>query len=739
LAEDHSAPIKQRSIVASFPRFSAGVIHEQDMWVSFRSFFVAAVFLVQRSIAETSANQVTAIQKVIQLLIDMQAKSKTAKQAEMVEFATFKQFCIGTTTNKAAEIKEENELVESLSAEISKLEADVEDLGNKIDELQRSIHSQQADTNKAKEQRAKDHASYTQDTQDFAESVDALERAITVLTKQGYDRKQATEALLQLAQSPSLTTSAQQTLAAFVEMDTEDSQGQLLQTLIKAPEANAYEFQSGGILDVLKQLRDEFSEKKAEGEKEEMNSRHAFEMLTQDLTDSIANANSDIEDKTTDRQEKIKRTADDKKQLGATLTNRDEDVAYLKDLKTECSDKTNSYAEKQQLRAEEIDAIGKAIEILGSSAVSGVAKQHLSLLQKAPSFSQLRASSTNAEESPARRAAINFIVGEGRRLHSQQLGMLAEKLSADPFSKVKKLIQDLIARLLEESNQESEQKGFCDKEIGTNKKTRAKLSTTIDELTASVDETTALIAQNSERIAVLHKEVLELNAAMKDATGMRTAEAAKNAETIQDAVEAQKAIQTAVAILNDFYIGAGTATALLLQRPTMGSEEWNALANPDYVTGGGDKTVDKGHKKGMQTFGKVYRGQQSEAGGVLAILEVVASDFASLEVETKTGEDEALRLYREFTASSDQSVAVKQKESEMLDADRAQAQSDLISSKKDLAANQDELLAAGRYYEKLKPSCVTTGVSYEDRGKARQEEIASLQEALQILSGDDIA
>ena len=43
-----------------------------------------------------------------------------------------------------------------------------------------------------------------------------------------------------------------------------------------------------------------------------------------------------------------------------------------------------------------------------------------------------------------------------------------------------------------------------------------------------------------------------------------------------------------------------------------------------------------------------------------------------------------------------------------------------------------------RYYEKLKPSCVDAGLSYEERVKMREEEIQSLQEALRILSGEDI-
>ena len=42
------------------------------------------------------------------------------------------------------------------------------------------------------------------------------------------------------------------------------------------------------------------------------------------------------------------------------------------------------------------------------------------------------------------------------------------------------------------------------------------------------------------------------------------------------------------------------------------------------------------------------------------------------------------------------------------------------------------------YFDKLKPSCIEVGVSYDDRVARRKEEIASLQDALKILSGEDI-
>merc|ERR1719353_1270275 len=111
-------------------------------------------------------------------------------------------------------------------------------------------------------------------------------------------------------------------------------------------------------------------------------------------------------------------------------------------------------------------------------------------------------------------------------------------VASDPFKKVKKMISDMITKLLEEHNQESEQKGFCDKELGTNQKTRTKLQSTIDQLTAKIDENEAIIISATQRVAELGKEVDELMAAMKEATELRTSEKAKNAATVKDATEA---------------------------------------------------------------------------------------------------------------------------------------------------------------------------------------------------------
>jgi len=682
----------------------------------------ALVCLCVLATAGICAEAVSGTQKVIQLLGDMEAKAKKMKNEEQVEFSKFNQFCENKQGSTAREIKVAAELMESLAADIGKLTSDISELGQSIAGLQGEVATDESQLKEAKAQREKDHASYSEEIQDFTESVDALGRAIVAMKKQSYDRKQGGAALLQLTNKLALPEKIQRTVTAYLEMSTgEDGM------LPASPEANAYEFQSGGIVELLEKLNEEFTSKKSEAEKEEMNSRAAFEMMSQDLHDSIENANADIQTKTGIKQEKIGTNAQKKKELGVTTAGHAEDTKYLSELKTECFEKNESFKEKQDLRTEEIQAIGKAVEIL-KGGVSGNAEKHLPSLVQQTSFAQLRAT----QEDPSFRiAAVKFLRHAGLRLHSQKLGMIAEKMSigSNPFVKVKKMIDDMITRLIEETAQESEQKGFCDKELGTNKITRTKLQGTIDELTAKIDEGEATITSTTQRIAELAKELAEVSNSVKEATKLRQEEKAKNAATVADAQEALHAVEAATAVLKEFYEQASMATGFL-QRPTMGSEEWNALANPNF-----EGTVDKGHKKGMQTFGKTYTGQQDEAGGVFAMLEVISSDFSTLEADTKSSEAAAIKAYNDFMVDSKKATAVKEKETDMLTNDRQTATSDKLADTKDLKATQDQLLAAGRYYDKLKPTCVDSGISYGDRVKAREEEIQSLKEALTILQG----
>merc|ERR1719235_374731 len=79
-----------------------------------------------------SAMEVTPVQKVIELMNGMVEKGKKEKHDEQMQFAAYKQFCDDTTVQKQRAIKEANENIDMLNADIAKYTAEAEKLGKEI-------------------------------------------------------------------------------------------------------------------------------------------------------------------------------------------------------------------------------------------------------------------------------------------------------------------------------------------------------------------------------------------------------------------------------------------------------------------------------------------------------------------------------------------------------------------------------------------------------------------------------
>merc|ERR1719506_2301785 len=200
-----------------------------------------------------------------------------------------------------------------------------------------------------------------------------------------------------------------------------------------------------------------------------MNAKHAYDMLMQDLTAQSDQASKDRDAKSESKAKAQQSKANAQGDLKDTTTTRNEDQKYLDNLTATCEQKAADFESRQQLRAEEIEAIEKAIEIISSGAVSGSADKHLpALLQTHSSFAQLRAD-MNVQ---AKARVVSYLKKRAKQLGSRVLSTLAVRATDDPFKKVKKMIKDLIVRLMEEANEEAEHKGWCDTELSTNEQTR---------------------------------------------------------------------------------------------------------------------------------------------------------------------------------------------------------------------------------------------------------------------------
>merc|ERR1719378_1972609 len=254
-------------------------------------------------------------------------------------------------------------MIEKLKADIQKYTSDAAQLTKEIAGLDEDISVWEGDIKAATNVREIEKADYDATNKDYSESVDALQRAIAVLKKQAYDRKQKAS-LAQVSALKSLNLipdTAKKAIDLFLQQG-ESDEG----LAVSAPEANAYEFQSHGVIEMLEKLLDKFIDERTTLEKEEMNSKHAYDMLMQDLKAQIGQAERDRNEKAELKAKTLQHKADAEGDLKDTTTTRDSDAKYLKDLQATCEEKASAFESRQQLRADEIVAIEKAIEIISS-------------------------------------------------------------------------------------------------------------------------------------------------------------------------------------------------------------------------------------------------------------------------------------------------------------------------------------------------------------------------------------
>jgi len=657
----------------------------------------------------SQATEVTPVQKVLQMMDEIKAKAIKEKQDEEVTFTKFSVWCTNTDKHKEEAIARGAAEIERLSSLIEKLDNDARVLGEEIQKLDETNQADSNEKSAATAIREGEQKDYNTLHEEHVQSIDEIGRGTEKLKQMmssGPGAAAAASFVQKFARTATLVPKSRQVLMAFLATSSSIAEVDADALDLQAPEAATFESQSGGIVDMMVELHDKMKDEDIKLTSEEMDSKHAYQMLAQTLTDKIEKQTASRNRKASTKKEKERDSAEAKGDLSETKAAKDADEKYLADLRATCEQKHTDFEARQKLRAEELEALDKAIEIIAGGAVSGAADKHLpSLVQTSTQrtiLAQLRASTTLEE---VQSAAATYLEMQGKRIHSPVLLALSSRVSTGAFKKIMKMIKDMIMKLTEEATDEAEHKGFCDTELGTNKITRDSKSAEVGELTATIEGLNAKSAKLANQISQLAEDIAQSDAAVAKATANRNEEKAKNTATIADAKGAISAVSQAKKVLEDFYAKAAGATA--------------------FVQGVDDDMPE--------TFDKPFTGTGGE-GGIVGMLEVILSDFQRLEAETTENEVANSAEFESFMNDSQMDKAVKGQEVKNKEGMKQKTASATQDATTDLQSTQEELDAAMLYFEKLKPSCVDTGISYEDRVARREEEVQSLQEALKILT-----
>eukprot|EP00929_Paragymnodinium_shiwhaense_P069382 TRINITY_DN349_c0_g4_i2.p1 TRINITY_DN349_c0_g4~~TRINITY_DN349_c0_g4_i2.p1 ORF type:complete len:540 (-),score=243.01 TRINITY_DN349_c0_g4_i2:257-1690(-) len=446
----------------------------------------------------------------------------------------------------------------------------------------------------------------------------------------------------------------------------------------------------------------------SEMRKAEATAKGNYDLLKQGLDDQLANDNKDM-----DAEKKGKAAAEEGKataegDLSVTIDDLKTATDGLASSQKGCMQVAADHEASIASRTEELKVIAEAIKILKES--TGAA---------ASSFLQL--SSTAQKKNQVGANVIRAVKVLARKYRSPALAQLASRVSAvvtlgnkngsaDPFGKVREMIESMIGKLEKEASEEANEKAYCDAEMSKTKKSKDELEAQVEELSTGIDQAAARSTELKEEVKTLQAELATMADEQATAEKVREADNAVYVKQKADLELALSGIRKALDLLRDYY--AKSAASLLQD-----NSQFNSFM--------------------QQPSPPVSHGKSGGAGGsIINILEVCESDTATelskIEAEESDEADAFEKATQEFKvakASKDQDVKYKTQEYSGLDKSITE-----MSGDRD---NVDtELAAVNEYYTKLQGRCVAKPESYEEKKKKRDAEIEGLKDSLTSLEND---
>jgi hypothetical protein len=482
------------------------------------------------------------IEKVLTMLGDLQAEVVTEGKAEAETYDKYACFCKDVSEEKSKSIEEQTAEQESLMATIEKETSSRTELDEKMKDATNRLGEIDAEIKKAKGERHAEKLTYDANVLDMEGALQALDAAIAEL--------KAAKGAVSLAQVKSMLKNVRKAAVLADALGVGDAKTKMaLKPLLLDQEDPIYEFQSEEIIELLEKLLKDFKSEKSDIDEEEVKAVEAHDKVIEALKEEKSNKTKELEDAKADKATAVETITEKSGELSTISATLLDDQEYLKDVSAKCNEKAKLWEERTQARSDELGAISTAISI-----IKGVAPKKDELIQIHAKDRALPANGDNVQEKDVAihsplgflqveskpllsalsskqsevatqnekvNAVVSLLRSEAQTLKSELLSKLAQRVAADPFAKIKKLIQELIERLLQEAADEASHKGWCDKEMSREKQTRGYKVEELEKLNAALASAEALRDKLSEEVDTLTKDTKNLGTELEKATELR--------------------------------------------------------------------------------------------------------------------------------------------------------------------------------------------------------------------------
>jgi peptidoglycan hydrolase CwlO-like protein len=669
------------------------------------------------------------IRRVVTMLQSMEKKVAEEAAKEKDLFDKFMCYCKTGKGTLDGSIASATNSQEQLTSSIKETDATLKQTKADLKAAQTSRAEAKAAVASATSLREKEAAAYAIESGELKTNIAATKKASAAIEKGmgGAFLQAATASVVKhLSITMDISSVDRDMLTAFL------TQGQ--------GQGSDYVPASGQITGILKQMIDTMEKSLATATSEEKSAISDFDGLVAAKTKEINALTKSIESKTSRIGELGVELVTLKEDLEDTTKSLLEDTAFLKDLDKNCKTKADEWETRKKIRAEESLAIAETIKILNDDDALELFKKTLpsaSLLQLKTNNRAVKKHALMALE-PRRGAKRDF------RLDLISLALKGKKVS---FTKVLKMIDDMVALLGKEQFDDDSKKEYCEKLLD-------KTEDDLKALELSVSDLGKLIADSKERIATLKDELEALADGIKaldkqvaEATEDRKEEHAENVETVANDNAAKELIGVAKNRLNKFYnpklyVAAPKRELSEEERITLNMGGTLApTAAPGGIAGTG-VTVMLSTRSGVapppppETFG-AYSKKGEESTGVITMLDMMVADLDKEITEIETEEKENQAEYEEFMKQSATKRASDSKSIEDKESAKADVEAALIDADEEKTAKMKEAMATAKYLSELHGECDWLMTNFETRKEARTAEIESLKNAKAVLSGAD--
>jgi len=459
----------------------------------------------------------------------------------------------------------------------------------------------------------------------------------------------------------------------------------------------AYNFRSNEIVGVLKQMKEEMEGDLAEAQKQENQRAAAFAELRaakKQEIDSGYRMSEEKEDQLAEQDNALAEAKEDLEQEEAALA---ADQKFMANLKETCAEADKNFEARKAARQQEMTAISETINILTGDEARDAMTGTFSFVQLSSGSSQHR-----------RQAAAKALRLAAKKAQDPQLSVLATAVELDAFTKVKKAIDDMIAMLTQQQEDEVKKTDWCKAELQSNEMATARGETQQADIEAHIAKLESDIKELMAGIADAKANIASAQLNLQKATMTRKQENQDFQKTVADQMVTIEVLKKALDRLATYYDLVQTNGQSWIQRQT-----------PDVPQ------MEYSKSKG--------------ATGVMEMIEKLIHDSQELMSDSKKAESDAQLAYEKLIADTNTEVKALQEEVVSKTQAKVDAEKDLRDAKADLAATIRELEGLAKYNSELHAECDYVLKNFDLRQQARREEIVALQQAKQILNGASLS